>query len=459
IEETDFIGGSAALRTVANNESLLMGAYEALGTEMAIRLNGVFSDELRVGEFYNAQTTHEWLYAPADIGLRDNYTATTPLYRVIDRANRVLEALPDAIAESDADEALRERVRGEALFLRAFSHFELFRYYCGNYDAEGLGMPYMELPSLDNQARIGMGEYFEKMLRDINEAKPLLADDLSDIYRANRLSAVALHARVALYMRQWNDAITYATEYIEAIPLSSREDFPGIWTDDNDNELSWKLNRTTANRVGSIYRSLFTRNSSGALVVPSTISWTPSNKLWDAFDQENDVRFGAYLIDEPLLAAVANKPHRLVNKYAGTGYATTNENVADLKIFRTAEMYLIRPEARSESGAFSGVRRAESDINELRMKPSDGYENVTFASSDEAIEAVLFERFKELAFEGHRFWDLKRRELPVVRTGDDVPSNQGTTLPANHFRFVLPIPQPEIQANPLMEQNPGYGSN
>src|SRR5690606_25882293 len=94
IEETDFIGGSAALRTVANNESLLMLAYEALGTEMAIRLNGVFSDELRVGEFYNAQTTHEWLYAPADIGLRDNYTATTPLYRVIDRANRVLEALP-----------------------------------------------------------------------------------------------------------------------------------------------------------------------------------------------------------------------------------------------------------------------------------------------------------------------------------------------------------------------------
>jgi hypothetical protein len=68
----------------------------------------------------------------------------------------------------------------------------------------------------------------------------------------------------------------------------------------------------------------------------------------------------------------------------------------------------------------------------------------------------MLERFKELAFEGHRFWDLKRRGLPVVRTGIDAPTPAAATLPAGHFRFTLPIPDPEMKANPLMQQNPGY---
>jgi hypothetical protein len=66
------------------------------------------------------------------------------------------------------------------------------------------------------------------------------------------------------------------------------------------------------------------------------------------------------------------------------------------------------------------------------------------------------ERFVELCYEGHRFFDLKRRGLPVQRIAADAPSAAGTTLEANNFRFVLPIPLPEMVANPLMQQNPGY---
>jgi hypothetical protein len=458
VKETDFIAGATALRTVKNNESLLIGAYNIFEPEMAIRLNGVFSDELKPGDFYNATTTHEWQWGIADVGIRDTYTAITPLYRIIDRANRVLEALPGAIVEAPSDNALRDKVKGEALFLRAYAHFELFRYYSKNYTPTGLAMPYLETPSLEPQARIVMSEYFKKLLADLTASKPLMANNVSDVYRANRVAATGLHARVALYMGNWADAITYSTEYINILPLATRAEFPGIWSDANKVESALKLFRTNGSRMGSFYSGLFTRNAAGALVAPASISWVPSSKLFESYDKVNDIRFGVSVKEEPILAAIPNKPSKIVAKYLGTGYATNNENVGDIKVFRTAEMYLIRAEARAESNSISGANSAESDLNALRAARITGYTNVTLTSKENAITEIMQERFKELAFEGHRFWDLKRRGLPVQRIAVDAPSPQGTTLPANNFRFVLPIPQAEMQANPKMVQNEGYSN-
>jgi len=456
IEETDFIDADLALKTVPNTEQAVIGAYAALGNEMGIQLNGVFSDELKPGDFYVSTSTHEWQYTSNDIGIRDNYTATTAYYYVVDRVNRVLKALPDAVAINQAEEALRNRVKGEALFLRAFCHFELFRYYCDNYSAEGLGMPYVEEPSLTSLARIKMGPYFEKIEADIAEAKNLLPNNLTDVFRATRLAAFGLHARLALYKRDWAAAIANSTEYINGIPLATGTGFERIWKDSTANEIAFKLKRTTANRIGSFYRGLFTKNAAGQFIAPTNILWIPSDKLWNTYDQTNDIRFKAYLINEPVLAATPNKPSKIVNKYSGSGYATNNENVADLKLFRTAEMYLIRAEARAETGAISGAGSAEADVNTLRAARITGYTNVAFASKDIAINAIIQERYKELAFEGHRFWDLKRRGLPVTRLASDAPTPAGLTLPAGNFRFLLPIPQVEILANALMEQNPGY---
>src|SRR5690606_40366316 len=70
-----------------------------------------------------------------------------------------------------ADAALRTRVEGEAHFLRAYAHFELFRFYAGNYDPNGLAMPYMETPSLEPHACDNMGDYFTKLLSDITRSE------------------------------------------------------------------------------------------------------------------------------------------------------------------------------------------------------------------------------------------------------------------------------------------------
>ena len=295
---------------------------------------------------------------------------------------------------------------------------------------------------------------------DINEAKPLLPNNLTDINRATRLAVSGLQARIALYKKDWQNAITYSTEYISAIPLSPRASFNGIWTDANTNELAFRLKRSPTNnpylqgtvqtKAGSTYR-----NTSANATTIGTVFWIPSSKLWDSYDQANDIRFSSYMKTEPLLTA-ANRQSRLITKYAGTAYGTSGENVADAKVFRTAEMYLIRAEARAESGNFTGANSAESDINDLRAARINSYVPVTFTSKTEAIDAIILERFKELAFEGHRFWDLKRRGLAVQRIGTDAPTSTGATLPAGNFRFVIPIPEIEMQANNLMTQNPGY---
>ena len=450
--ETDLIAGETALKTVGYCEQAILGGYSATGVEMAYLLNATFADEVKVAEFYNAGTTHEWQYGSTDVGLRDNYTATTPNYRVIDRVNRVLEALPLADSTKAGDEALRLRLKGEALFLRALAHFELFRFYCNNYDPDGLAMPYMEAVSNEPQARIKMGPFFTKLNGDIAAAKALLPNNLTDINRATRLAASALQARIALYMRDWVNAEAFATEYITGVPLATAANFPGIWTDANTNEQAFRLVRTASfgGRIGSLWRGT-SANASNIGVV----TWRPSDKMWTAFDQANDVRFASYFKDEPLLTA-AGRGSRLIAKYAGTAYGTANENVANAKVFRTGEMYLIRAEARAEQNKYTGANSAESDINTLRTARITGYTNVVFASKAEAIDAVLSERFKELAYEGHRFWDLKRRGLPVARLASDAPTTNAQTLPAGNFRFLLPIPDPEIKANPLMVQNPGY---
>ncbi|WP_291907933.1 RagB/SusD family nutrient uptake outer membrane protein [Chitinophaga sp. CB10] len=454
ITETDIVGGDIAYKTVDNCESGVIGAYSALSTNMDILLNAVMSDEVKTAEFYNAATVHEWQFSTSDVVIRDNFTAITGNGVIADRVNRVLAALPKADSTKPTDGPLRLKLQGECLFLRAWAHFELFRYYCDNYGTGKPAMPYMEKPSLAPQARIGMEEYFKKLNADLAAAKSLVPNNLDDRNRINRATVSGMQARVALYMKDWANAEAYATEYINQLPLATRAEFPGIWTDANTAEVSYRIVRTTAlDRLGSLWRNIST--TSGGVINIGQISWTASNKLFSAYDKVNDVRFNAYLIDEPLLIA-ANRPSKLIKKYAGSGYATGNENVNNAKVFRTGEMYLIRAEARAEQGKVSGANSAESDLNALRAARINGYINVTLASKDQAIAAIIDERFKELAYEGHRFWDLKRRGLGVDRNPEDAPSANGAKLPAGNFRFVLPIPQTEINANRLMEQNDGY---
>jgi starch-binding outer membrane protein, SusD/RagB family len=76
------------------------------------------------------------------------------------------------------------------------------------------------------------------------------------------------------------------------------------------------------------------------------------------------------------------------------------------------------------------------------------------------LSDILLERRKELAFEGHRYWDLARYNMDVVRVNlaGNYPGNVPLVIAADNFRRIFPIPQAELDANPSIreQQNPGY---
>jgi len=117
-------------------------------------------------------------------------------------------------------------------------------------------------------------------------------------------------------------------------------------------------------------------------------------------------------------------------------------------------MYLLRAEAYAKKSS-PDLASGAADLNLLRQNRIFGYVDETFSSANDLIAAILQERFKELCFEGFRFYDLKRNNLPVERDASDA-SPAWQTLAAGSNLFVYPIPLDAISANPNTIQNPGY---
>jgi hypothetical protein len=170
---------------------------------------------------------------------------------------------------------------------------------------------------------------------------------------------------------------------------------------------------------------------------------SPSSKLENSY-VANDQRLAAFI-------GTNASGGKYVNKFFSS---SRGGRVVDMKACRTAEMYLIRAEAYAKK-ASPDVTLGAADLNFLRSKRITGYANQVFASATDLFNAVIEERFKELCFEGFRIFDLKRNNLPVQRLAADA-SAAWQTLPAGDYRFVFPIPNDELLANPQMVQNDGY---
>ena len=439
VKPTDIIDASKAYRNLSDVNLGLLGAYANLDYTL-IGVNSVVSDEVMLPTENTVSNTdaHRWLYT-ADNG---SVTSAYPGYYVtIDRVNRTLAGL-DGITVAAADQPLRDQYRGELLALRAFCHFELLRMYASAYQNGALGVPYMKTSVISYPARDPFEVVVADAKADLVAAKALLPASFTDNTRLTKTAVSAIQARLALYAKNWSEAITYATEVINQSPLATIAQFPGIWTDAANNEVIWKLKRVLGDpRSDNLIGELYYRQSGGIVL------YAPSFKLINTFDTSNDVRYAAYISFNDTRGINTSK--YLVNKYAG---AAASPGLADIKLFRTGEMYLIRAEAEAETSG-----DAAGDINVLRSARINGYNPVTFNGKDDLINAIYTERFKELAFEGHRFFDLKRRNLPVQRLPEDAVNTSGAvTLLPSQAQYALPIPALEISVNKNTVQNPKY---
>jgi starch-binding outer membrane protein, SusD/RagB family len=447
---TDNIDPTKAFRNVPDVNAGLLGAYNTLNYYSSIFYTTRITDEVMLpseNSTGSGVATYRWQYDGAF-----QHDAWYDNYRGIDRANRVLAVIDDIAAKPGEETALKAQYKGELLAVRAYCHFELIRNFASGYEADSMGVPYMEVSEISTPERLSFSATMAKINADLTMAKALIPADFDDNTRITRLAVSAIQARVALYEKNWDNAITYSTEVINALPLVSRANFPKMWHDEADGEVIWKLKRLPSDDMesaplGDVYtQASFLDNPAG-----SRVYYAASYELTNLFDKTNDIRFSSYIVIDPGRQNSGKTPN-VVIKY--TNNNSDNRNLVDIKLFRTGEMYLIRSEAYAGKNI---VASAASDLNALRAARISGYTPQTFANKEAVIEALQTERFKELAYEGHRHHDLRRWNLPITRLPEDGVNALGAVLmPVTKAQYIWPIPNSELRANRNLKQNPRY---
>jgi hypothetical protein len=403
-----------------------------------IYVNSLISDEAKLGVDNAGQgaLTYRFQYASDGTSGADVIAAYSGYYSMIDQVNSVLSFIPQVIAP--AEETRKNVLRGQLLALRAVAHFSLLEFYADRYDPAKSGVPIMlQSEVFVNKPRHTQGEVMAQIEKDLADAKALLPAvtpaSFSDTVM-NQVNIAGYQARIALYKRDYSAAITHATTVINSMvkPLASAATFPNIWQDLSSAEVLMRRRMATSTALGALYT-----------LPGGQIYISPSDKLVAALPA-TDVRRATFI--------GTSGGNNYVNKHFTS---PRGGRAVDIKIMRISEMYLIRAEAYARTGNAGDVALGAADLNTLRAARITGYTPVTFATGEALAIAVLDERFKELCFEGFRFFDLKRNYLPVLRLASDA-SPEWQTLAAGNFRFTMPIPLFELQANPATVQNPGY---
>lgn len=440
LRPTDVIDETKAFRTVTDLQKGLNGVYSQIGAGLVsgIYLAALPSDEVRisVGENSGAGTfTYKWQYTAAAVG-NDASADYQTFYRAIDRAHRVLNAMDQVTPANAAEESQKRRIQAELIAFRGIAYYELVkRWMPAGYDPSALGVPIvLKSDLLQKPARNTVGDVLAQAENDLNTGLNAaeIPANANDVFRLNKAALTAYLARIALLKKDWSKALNLADQAItlSGKTLATRTEYPNIWKDLTNSEVILKFDNNYT--VASLWRS-----------TAGTVDYEPSVKLKSQYNRTTDIRFSSFF-------GSAGNDTSIVIKYPGNSSGPANNHV---KAIRVSELSLIKAEAYAETGQLA---QAATEVNNIRRNRITGYTDVTFATKDEAITAILNERYKELAFEGFRFFDLKRRSLPVERITADVQSSNWQTLPANNFRFAFPIPADEIFANPATVQNPGY---
>jgi hypothetical protein len=458
LDPIDVIPAEDAIQNMADVLTAVNGVYGSYAGRRAHYLSSFIADEIRLGtgtEYRNVgNILFNWTYVNDSQDWRDgeNGGAWTNLYAVIDRANRVLEFMEPVPTANASEAALKQQYRGEMLAMRAFAHLELLRWFQATpqYDPNGLGIvvmtEYAKAPPTFKPQRTNQSVAVAQILADLNSARDLIPTSFTDVSRITRNAVIGGLARLALHTRDWANVVSNATTVITAQPINTGSAYTNIWTTrslpaNQSSEVIWKLNISPAN-LGSAIGSLWQDVGSGA------VQASASTKLVSTFDAINDIRFSTFFLTSP--------SRTLIRKY---GVVITNpangENFQyDIKMMRTSELLLARAEANAE---LNNLTAANNDLAALRAARIDSYTHTPINDRAQLINAILEERFKELCYEGQRYFDLKRRALPLTRALVDVVGVTALTeLPVSNFRYILPIPQQEIFANVNMQQNPGY---
>ena len=454
LQPIDQVPADHAILNMNDLLSAVNGVYGTWLGRTSPYISSFISDEVRLGtgtEYRGVgNVLFNWQFLGDSQDWRDDQPGGvwTNLYAVIDRANRVLQYGASVPVLTPADQALKDQYKGEMLALRAMAHLELLRCYAATpeYNPTALGVvlqtSYVTTPATYRPARNSQQQVMDQVNADLLAAKALIPATFTDISRITKNAVIAAQVRAAVHTKDWQGVIDRATEIIPLQPLTNILGYPALWTtrslaSNQSTEVIWKLNISSANstaNVGTLWQDLGTGNQQAA----------PAAKLMNLYNQVTDVRFNTFF---------KTTPRNLIAKY-GFIPPTTENFLYDIKMIRTSEIVLARAEAYAEMGLFP---QSNADLASVRTNRITGYVHAALPDKPTLIAAIYTERYKELCYEGQRYFDLRRRSMPITRDISDIGGiTSSQTLLSTDGHYLLPIPAQEILANPNIIQNPGF---
>lgn len=441
------------------------------GNNMYLRQYFQLSD-FAADDIVCAQTTTDPLYYSFSL----DHTATQTnsryfwyiSYKIINDVNTVIasaEAIPDPNANT-------RQLIGECYFLRSFCHFNLVRLFARPYSHDPASDGIVLRTSTSDPAqkpRSSVAEVYASVVADAEKGAELMAQPRG-VQFASREAAWALLSRAYLYEEKNDSAIFYADKVIGSsrFTLETAASFPQLFANATaGKETIFCVAFTPADdygKAGSIASMLYSDGNSG---------WGEefaSQSLRDTMSAHpEDVRW-SYIV--PLKDGGGNLQKKngieiyYISKFSFQGGSPT---LSSPIMFRLAEMYLNKAEAAAKQ---NDVNTALDNVDEIRK--NRGLENALYSrqlpAGKSALDIVLKERRIELAFEGHRSYDVYRNKrnmnraywgyhLPGLKESDinlaAAPAGYSNmTVPWDAARIIYYIPIDEVQTNRLCDQNP-----
>lgn len=440
------------LQTEAGCEAMLYGVYDLMqetafyGRDV-LTVPEVLADNSRlspVASRYKGQ---------ADNRIGSHLDIWVESYEIIALLNEVIE-----YAEKLPETPKAKAIWGEALALRGLTYFQLARVY-GREPGHLVDGFDLSVPLILNAffydggpmgeevypARATVTEVWNQVEKDLTEGFALLKgnDDGLMPKRMGSLAAQAILSRVYLYEGKWKECVE-ASDYVTA--NAPFDVYGGTYSDifSKGEETIFYLYFTNSENLGSsslqsINGMMDSELDSEGYDIGKGVGDADlcvAEELVALFDQKNDLRFNIFR-----KAKINGEKVWWTKKFNGWQGAFGLDNVP---VIRLSEVVLNRAEAQAE---LKKDAEALADVNEIRTKR--GLEAVSLSGA-ELLNEILLQRRLELAQEGHRFFDLKRRGETITKPAGRIQ------VPYNDFRVVARISETQMDANKSLENNPGY---
>lgn len=386
-------------------------------------------------------------------------------YIVIGRANRIIAAAEGG-ALSDAAEAKAtiDQYAAEAKVLRALAHFDLVRIYGKPYTEDqgaSLGVPLVTgvLESNAKPARSTVAEVYTQVVKDLTEAisSNALATETEPGY-VSVWGAKAILSRVYLNMGDYANALSVAEDIIKnsGAALWTRDQYFKAWdaSTPNESEFLFRLNvagSTDNNDLNGIGNLQQREGYKEMVATKKFVDMLTS----DPKDVRNDMFLPATAAKE---VATYGTNKVFLNKLRGQG--GNLRNVTIVPIIRLSEVYLTAAECAFRN---NDKTKAVEYLNDL-VKNRTTTEASLATVDNITLERILIERRKELIGEGQRYFDALRNNETITRYTSEADkgwhktlSKEAQSFNRDYFKAIAAIPQAEINANPNIKQNTGYG--